>query len=77
VIGMNSATSTTRYTIDGMSCEHCVRAVDAALRGIESVADVRVEIGSATVTTVGEPDVSRVRGAVESAGYALAGSSAR
>ncbi|MDP9348776.1 MAG: cation transporter [Gemmatimonadota bacterium] len=36
-------------TIEGMSCDHCVRAVDGALRGIAGVQVERVEVGSAVV----------------------------
>jgi copper chaperone len=35
--------------IDGMSCEHCVRAVKDALQQLPGVAVEEVEIGSATV----------------------------
>lgn len=36
-------------TIEGMTCEHCVRAVDARLRTTPGVEVERVEIGSASV----------------------------
>lgn len=35
--------------IEGMSCNHCVRAVEGALRGVPGVRDVAVSIGSARV----------------------------
>jgi copper chaperone len=34
-------------TIEGMTCEHCVRAVDSRLRKTAGVQVERVEIGSA------------------------------
>lgn len=57
-------------TIEGMSCGHCVAAVDQALRGLESVRIESLTIGAATL----EFDPSRVsRGdvldAVDEAGY--------
>lgn len=36
-------------TIEGMTCEHCVRAVDAALRRTPGVEVQQVAIGSADV----------------------------
>ena len=36
-------------TIEGMTCEHCVRAVDARLRKMAGVEVERVAIGSADV----------------------------
>jgi copper chaperone len=32
--------------IGGMSCQHCVKAVDAALRGVPGVQSVRVELAN-------------------------------
>ena len=36
-------------TIEGMTCDHCVRAVDARLRKTDGVQVERVEIGSADI----------------------------
>lgn len=36
-------------TIEGMSCGHCVRAVDQALKGLPGVQVEQVEVGSAIV----------------------------
>ena len=36
-------------TIDGMSCGHCVRAVDQALKDVPGVQVEQVEIGSAVI----------------------------
>lgn len=57
-------------TIEGMSCGHCVAAVDRALRGLESVRIESLTIGAATL----EFDPSRVStadvlDAVDEAGY--------
>ncbi len=37
--------------IEGMTCGHCVRAVDEALRKVPGVRDVEVAIGVARVDT--------------------------
>lgn len=42
--------TTTHLTIDGMSCDHCVKAVRSALEGVPGAEVEKVEIGSATVT---------------------------
>ena len=36
--------------VDGMSCEHCVRAVTNAIKGIEGTANTKVELKSKTAT---------------------------
>jgi len=36
--------------VDGMSCGHCVRAVEQALRSVEGVSLEQLAIGSATVS---------------------------
>lgn len=56
--------------IDGMSCEHCVRALEAALRALAGV-DVRaVEVGRAVIAYTPEA-ISReqIMAAVEEAGF--------
>lgn len=40
---------TLHLTIEGMTCQHCVRAVDSRLRQTPGVEVERVEIGSADV----------------------------
>jgi copper chaperone CopZ len=43
---------TRRIGIEGMSCDHCARRVENALRGVAGVKDVRVDrlVALATVT---------------------------
>lgn len=41
--------TTTRLSIDGMSCGHCVKAVRSALEALNGAKVESVEIGSATV----------------------------
>lgn len=61
-------------SIEGMSCGHCVRAVTGALGSLRGVEVDGVRPGSAQVRydpAVVGPDA--VRGAVEAAGYRVAG----
>lgn len=63
-----------RYSVVGMTCEHCVRSVSEEVGGIAGVTDVEVELstGALTVTSSGELDEDEVRAAVREAGYHLA-----
>jgi copper chaperone CopZ len=67
--------STTRtYTVDGMTCEHCVRAVTGEVTRVAGVTDVRVDLAARTVTVTGDPvDDAAVAAAVDEAGYAVVG----
>jgi len=62
----------TTIRISGMSCGHCVKAVETALRKISEVKDVKVTVGEAIVTTDGPPDQVRLREAIEDEGYEVA-----
>jgi copper chaperone CopZ len=62
------------YTVTGMTCEHCVRAVTGELSALPGVADVRVDLAAGAVTVTSDaplPD-GAVRAAVDEAGYELA-----
>lgn len=64
---------TATYTVDGMTCDHCVRAVTEEVRQIPGVADVAVDLasGAVTVTSDTDLDTAAVQAAVEEAGYEL------
>ncbi len=58
--------------ISGMSCHHCVRAVEEALSGVDGVEVIHVEIGSAEVAYDPEHvDSARLVEAVEEEGYGV------
>lgn len=63
----------TTYTVTGMSCEHCVRAVTEELTALDGVRDVSVDLasGAVTVASTTELDTGDVRAAVDEAGYEL------
>jgi copper chaperone len=61
---------TVSLDVSGMSCGHCVAAVEKALKGVQGVDTASVEVGKATVTL--DPEVASVDeiiDAVEDAGY--------
>jgi copper chaperone len=65
---------TNTYTVTGMTCEHCVRAVTGELSELPGVDDVKVDLGTGAVTVTSDaplPD-DAVRAAVDEAGYELA-----
>ena len=64
---------TRTFTVQGMTCGHCVSSVTEEVQevpGVESV-DVVLETGSLTVTSSQALDDDAVRVAVEEAGYQL------
>lgn len=67
--------STTEYTVTGMTCQHCVDAVTKEVSGIEGVTsvDVNLDSGRVSVTSEQPVDGAAVRAAVDEAGYELAG----
>lgn len=66
--------STTTYTVTGMTCGHCVNAVTEEVTGIPGVTDVEVDLASGTVTITSQTPLQAadVRAAVDEAGYELA-----
>lgn len=65
-------TSTT-YRVEGMTCDHCVRAVRTEVAALEGVAEVEVDLatGEVAVTSDAPLDLAAVRAAVDEAGYEL------
>ena len=68
-----ATTTTTTYTVSGMTCQHCVRSVSEEISAIGGVTDVVVDLPAGTVTVASRLplDDGRVRAAVEEAGYEL------
>ncbi|MGV8966178.1 MAG: heavy-metal-associated domain-containing protein [Cellulomonas sp.] len=70
--------TTTDYTVTGMTCAHCVAAVTSeltALTGVEAISIHLVVDGNSTVTVRSARPLpaKSVRAAVVEAGYVLAG----
>ncbi|MER6626328.1 cation transporter [Streptomyces sp. NPDC000931] len=66
--------STAVYTVEGMSCGHCVNSVTEEVSGITGVTDVKVDLESRSVTVTAESriDDAAVRAAIDEAGYEVA-----
>ncbi len=61
----------TTVKIKGMSCNHCVMAVQKALGGIDGATDVKVDLekNEATFDEATPVDMNTVREAVKKAGF--------
>jgi len=62
----------TQLQIKGMSCQHCVKAVDGALRKLSGIKVEEVNVGNATISSEGPIDLEKVREAIEDQGFELA-----
>jgi copper ion binding protein len=64
-------TTTVTYPVEGMTCEHCVRAVTTELGGIPGVQHVSVDLATGTAEVVSDAPLpfAAVQAAVDEAGY--------
>lgn len=61
---------TIKFDITGMSCGHCVKAVEKALATLDGVKTDSVTIGTATVTMdPAKLSADRITAVIEDAGY--------
>jgi copper chaperone CopZ len=63
----------TTFSVTGMTCEHCRRAVTEEIAAVDGVASVTVALTTGTVTVTADRPVDRadIATAVDEAGYAL------
>lgn len=63
----------TTFTVNGMTCAHCERAITQEISAVDGVASVTVNLSSGTVTVTATQPVDRadIAAAVDEAGYAL------
>lgn len=64
-----------KYTVEGMTCNHCVHHVTTALSEVEGVKDVKVSLAekSALVNSDDRVQFESLKAAVVEAGYELVG----
>jgi copper chaperone len=61
------------YSVPGMSCDHCRRAVTGELHEVPGVASVDVDVKTKLVTVRGSQlDDAALRAAIDEAGYEAA-----
>ncbi len=62
----------TRLSIDGMSCQHCVRAVFTSLTPVPGIISADVSIGAAVIEHDGRASIDALRDAISASGYSVA-----
>ena len=65
----------TNYTVQGMTCGHCVNSVTQEVSSLAGVSQVAVDLesGNVTVESTQPLNVADVQAAIEEAGYVLVG----
>lgn len=61
-----------QFKVDGMSCQHCVRAVTQAIEDLDPAAEVKVDLASGRVDVAAESPREAIRQAIQDAGYTAA-----
>jgi copper chaperone len=62
----------TTLNVDGMSCEHCVKAIKNAVGALAGVNDVAVDLGAKTVTVEydsAQSSLDNIKFEIEDQGY--------
>lgn len=62
--------------VDGMSCEHCVKAVTKAVTALSGIGGVAVDLKAGTVTVEYDPAQStldKIKAVIEEQGYDIVG----
>ena len=64
-----------RYEVTGMTCDHCAAAVTGVLSKLPGVREVSVDLTTKVVEVTSDAPLppAQVRGALDEAGYVLAG----
>ena len=62
---------TLEFGVDGMTCQHCVRAVTDAVAALPGVQAVQVDLDAGQVHVEGQPDPAAVRQAIAAEGYTV------
>ena len=64
---------TITYSVPGMSCDHCTRAVSREVSSVAGVSRVEVDLATKLVTVTGDGLVDEaLRAAIDEAGYEVA-----
>lgn len=64
------------FQVADISCDHCKKAIEEALRPVAGVRRAEVDVPARSVTVEWEPDAvgrDRLVAAIEDAGYSVAG----
>ena len=64
------------FNVPDVSCDHCRSAIEGALHPLEGVQTAQVDVAAKSVAVSFDPEVTdrdRIIGAIEQAGYPVAG----
>jgi copper chaperone len=61
-----------QFLVEGMTCQHCVRAVTRAVQQLDAQAAVQVDLKAATVTVDSTQPRPRIAEAIREEGYSVA-----
>ena len=61
-----------QFKVEGITCQHCVRAVKEAIEDLDPAAQVTVDLASGRVDVAGGPGRDAIRQAIVEAGYRTA-----
>lgn len=57
------------FSVKGMSCGHCVRAITQAVQALDAAADVQVDLGAGEVRVASRLEDSAILAAIREEGY--------
>ncbi len=58
-----------QFTVEGMSCGHCVGAINRAVKAVDPDARVSADVSTQAVSIESGADKDELRDAIEEAGY--------
>lgn len=61
------------FSVEGMTCGHCERAVTQAIRAVDPLAQVQIDRASGKVEVQSRQPRERIAAAIVDGGYAVAG----
>jgi copper chaperone len=59
------------FTVDGMTCGHCVRAITRAVQALDPAAQVAVDLAARSVDVQADLPVQQVVASIVAAGYTV------
>lgn len=68
-----STPATQVFQVQGMSCQHCVRAVTQAVQDVDPEADVRIDLPTGRVEVQSAETADALQSAIREAGYTVQG----
>ena len=58
-----------KFTVEGMTCGHCIRAVTRAIHALDPEARVDVDLSTGIVTVIGDVAAEQAAAAIAAEGY--------